>query len=143
GSVAGRPPAPRGPALAVWALSWSVWGRGARRYRPLPVELTLGPDLARPLHFVWPTIETHADALDRLYRQQAQVTFDVVRGDEGPVLAVNVKLAEPGAALRVLLDRKENRFYLVRGDQVLRVDPHETQVDRGVYLLLAELAGQC
>jgi len=30
----------------------------------------------------------------------------------------------------------------VRGDDLLAVDPDEDRVDRGVYLLLAELAGQ-
>jgi hypothetical protein len=143
GAIVARQPRPHVQALGDLCLSWYALRKGDRRYRPLPVELTLGPDLARPLHLVWPTIETHADSLDRLYRQQAQVTFDVVRDQEGPALAVNIKLAEPGTALRVLLDRKEARYYLARGDDLMRVDPHEPQVDRGVYLLLAELAGQC
>jgi hypothetical protein len=107
------------------------------------VELTLGPDLARPLHLIWPTIEAYADQLDRLYCQQAHVTFDVVMGSNGPALSVNIKLAEPGGAIRIILEKKEVHYYLVRGDDVVRVDPHEPQVDRGVYLLLAELAGQC
>jgi hypothetical protein len=41
------------------------------------------------------------------------------------------------------LANKEVRYYLVRGDDVMSVDPQQSQVDRGVYLLLAELAGQC
>jgi hypothetical protein len=129
--------------LGDMCLSWYALRKGDGRYRPLPVELTLGPDLARPLHLIWPTIEAHADALDRLFRQQAQVTFDVAQGPGGPALAVTIKLAEPHRALRILLEKKEVRYYLVRGDDLLAVDPHESQVDRGVYLLLAELAGQC
>jgi hypothetical protein len=130
-------------ALGDLCLSWYALRKGDSRYRPLPVELTLGPDLARPLHLIWPTIEAHADALDRLFRQQARVTFDVVQGPGGPALAVTIQLAEPHRALRILLEKKEVRYYLVRGDDLLAVDPHESQVDRGVYLLLAELAGQC
>jgi proteasome lid subunit RPN8/RPN11 len=129
--------------LSGLCLSWYSLRKGERRYRPLPVELTLGPDLARPLHSIWPTIEAHADQLDRLYCQQAQVSFDVVTGHGGPALAMNVKLAEARAAIRIVLARKEVHYYLVRGDELLAVDTPETRVDRGVYLLLAELAGQC
>jgi hypothetical protein len=91
---------------------------------------------------VWTVIEAHAEQLDRLCRQQAKVTFQVIAGLYGPALAVNLTLAEPGSSLRLVLERKEVRYYLVRGEELLVVDPHETQVDRGVYLLLAELAVQ-
>jgi hypothetical protein len=64
-------------------------------------------------------------------------------GQNGPALSVNIRLAEPAGAIRLILEKKEVHYYLVRGDDVVRVDPHEHQVDRGVYLLLAELAGQC
>ena len=63
-------------------------------------------------------------------------------GYHGPALAVNLALAEPGSSLRLILERKEVRYYVVRGDELLAVDPRETQVDRGVYLLLAELTAQ-
>jgi len=106
------------------------------------VGVTLGPDLARPLHAVWSVIEEHAERLERLYRQQAGVTFTVVPDEKGPGLAVIVPLAEPGIAIRVLIREKETRYFLVRGDEVLAVDCLEDRVDRGVYLLLAELAAQ-
>jgi len=136
-------PRPHVQALGELCLSWYSLRKGDRRYRPLPVELTLGPDLARPLHLVWPTIEAYADQLDRLYCQQARITFDVIQGPHGPALSVTIQLAEPGGAIRIVLEKKEVHYYLVRGDDVIHVDPHEQQVDRGVYLLLAELAGQC
>jgi proteasome lid subunit RPN8/RPN11 len=142
GTVIAHQPRPHMQCLGELCISWYALGEGDRRYRPLSAGLTLGPDLARPLHPVWTTIETHAEQLDRLCRQQAGVTFQVVSGLYGPALAVNLALAEPGSTLRLVLESKEVRYYLVRGDELLVVDPHETQVDRGVYLLLAELAGQ-
>jgi hypothetical protein len=33
-------------------------------------------------------------------------------------------------------------YYVVRGGEVLEVQHHDEQVDRGVYLLLAELASR-
>jgi hypothetical protein len=142
GTVVGHQPRPHMQCLGELCFSWYALGEGERRYRPLDVSLTLGPDLARPLHPVWGLIEAHAEQLDRLCRQQARVTFQVVSGLYGQALAVNLALAEPGTSLRLVVEQKEVRYYLVRGDDVLTVDPHEAQVDRGVYLLLAELAAR-
>jgi len=119
---------------------WYALLQGDRHYRPVPVALTLGPDLARPLHPVWLTIERYAEQLDRLCRQQAGVTFQVVSGLYGPALAVNLSLAEPNQKLRLIVEDKEVRYYLVRDGELLEVETHEAQVDRAVYLVLAELA---
>jgi len=143
GTVIAHQPSEHLQCLGELCLSWYCLGEGDRHYRPLPVGLTLGPDLARPLHSVWMTIEHYADQLDRLCRQQAGVAFGVVDSPEGPALGVEIRLATPGEVLRVVLSGKEARYYLLRGDELLTVDPDEDRVDRGVYLLLAELAGQC
>jgi len=112
---------------------------GAAQLPAAPVELTLGPDLARPLHDVWPMLEEHAPALDRLFRQQAAVEC---RAIDGSVLAVEVPLAEQGDRVRVLLDEDEPRYFVHRGGEVFQVDPEAGSIDQGVYLLLAELAAR-
>jgi hypothetical protein len=121
-------------------LSWYALGKGDRHYRPLPVDLTLGPDLARSLHHVWSEIEEHAEPLDRLRRQQIGTRFEVVRGKQGPALALTMPLAEPQTALRVLLEGEQVHYYLLRNGEPLLAEPGTNRVDRGVYLLLAELA---
>jgi proteasome lid subunit RPN8/RPN11 len=141
-TVVGHRPRPHVQTLGKLCLSWYGLKQGDGNYRPLPVELTLGPDLARPLHSVWSMIEAHAGRLDRLARQQVGVTFAVVPGHEGPALAVTVPLAEPGDAIRVLLEGKRVAYLLERAGDLVVADPHETRVDQGVYLLLAELAAQ-
>jgi proteasome lid subunit RPN8/RPN11 len=143
GTPIAQQPKPHVQRWGELCLSWYALAEGDRHYRPLPVGLTLGPDLARYLHPVWPTVETHADQLDRLYRQQTAVSCDVVEGTHGPALAVSVALAEPGEAIRVLLEGDEVRYFLVRAGELLTAEPHAASVDQGVYLLLAELAAQC
>jgi proteasome lid subunit RPN8/RPN11 len=140
GAVFAEHPRPHVQALGELRLSWYALRHGEAAYRPLPVELTLGPDLARPLHAVWDAVETHAERLDRLYRQLAGVTFQVIEDEDGPALAVNVPLVERDGALRVVVHEKRLKYYLVRGGELLRADCPEDRVDRGVYLLLAELA---
>jgi proteasome lid subunit RPN8/RPN11 len=142
GAVFAEQPAPHVQCLGELRFSWYALGHGDAGYRPLPVGVTLGPDLARPLHDVWVAIETHAERLERLFRQQAGVTFGVVPEENGPWLAVNVPVADPGTGIRVLLKPKEARYFLVRNGELLAVDCLEDRVDRGVYLLLAELAAQ-
>lgn len=122
-------------------FSWYALGEYDTGYRTLPVEMTMGPDLARSLHPIWPVIEAHALRADRLYRQQTGVRFEVA--DEGePGLILHLPLADKGDAVRILLREKDVRYFVIRGGQTFAVDHADPLVDRGVYLLLAELAGQ-
>src|SRR5262249_22438382 len=100
-------PRPHVQELGDLRLTWYSLRHAATAYRPVPVELTLGPDLARPLHAVWQSVEAHAERLDRLYRQLAGVTFQVIEDAGGPALAVTVPLPERDAALRVVLHEKK------------------------------------
>lgn len=128
--------------LGELCFSWYSLRAGQRNYHALPVEVTLGPDLARPLHGVWATLEEHAERLDILYRQQANVTCSVTEDEAGLALAVTVPLAQPGDALRVLLRPNDVRYYVLRGGEVFTVDCTAESVAQGVYLLLAELAAK-
>jgi hypothetical protein len=125
-----------------FCFSWYALRHHDTAYRPLTFNLTLGPDLARPLHSVWSTIEAHADRLDRLVCQQSRTRFEVVEGASGQALALTVPLAEPDRAVRVVLQGKEARYFLLRDGDILAAESRDTYVDRGVYLLLAELAAQ-
>lgn len=142
GTEVAQQPKPNVQCLGKLRLSWYALREGDKHYRSLPVEITLGPDLARPLHSVWPLIEAHADRLDRLCRQQAGVTFEVVPGKRSQALAVSVPLAEPGNVIRIVLEDAETEYYLLRQGVPYRADPKEDRIDRAIYLLLAELAAQ-
>src|SRR5206468_3580214 len=50
-------PRPHVQTMGELRLSWYSLRAGAAAYRPVPVSLTIGPDLARPLHSVWTVIE--------------------------------------------------------------------------------------
>src|SRR5207248_9734867 len=133
---------PHVQCLGEMCLSWYALRQGDTKCRPLAYNLTLGPDLARPLHSVWSTIELHAEQLERLYLQQAGVSFEVVAGQHGPALSVNIPLAEPRDKVRVVLEGKDVGYFVSRGEDLFRVNSAEERIDRGVYLLLAELAAQ-
>jgi hypothetical protein len=122
-------------------FSWYALGDGDRNYRPLPVRLTIGPDLARPLHSIWSTIEVHAERLDALCRQMARVRFEVDANDKGLALHVLVPLGDD-RHLRVALQEHDVTYCLVHKDEWLISDHREPLVDRGVYLMLANLATQ-
>ncbi len=139
GTAIGRQPKPNVQCLDKFRFSWYALGMDDRNYRPLPVDLTIGPDLARPLHDVWSIVETYAEQLERLYLQQAKITFDVLTSGGKPALAVTLPLADPGDLIRVLLLEKEVQYYFLRGGEPVRADLPTDRVDRAVYLLLAEL----
>jgi len=140
GTLFAYQPRPNVHCLGELRFSWYILGQGETAYRPVPVELTIGPDLARPLHAIWATVELHAERVDRLFRQQAGLRFEVL-SDENPGLVLTLPLAAGGEAVRVVLRHKSVRYYLQRGGELLEVALADDYVDRGVYLLLAELAG--
>jgi proteasome lid subunit RPN8/RPN11 len=135
-------PRPHVQCLGGLRFSWYSLRQGDTAYRPLSVELTIGPDLARSLHEIWATLELHAERIDRLFRQQAGVRCEVMTDKWGTGLLLTLPLAEHGDAIQVLIRPKEVRYYLLRGGQLLEVQHHDECVDRGVYLLLAELAAR-
>ena len=57
-------------------------------------------------------------------------------------LMLTLPLAADGEAVRVLVRKKEVRYYVARGGELLAVQFNDDYVDRGVSLLLAELAGR-
>lgn len=138
-------PAPNVQCFTGLRFDWYGLATGDTSYRPLPVELTIGPDLAKPLRPVWPAIEAHAGRLEALARQLARVKFEVVSGtDDTPALAAVVRLTTPGHAVRVLMTGpKQVRFVYDAGGELFAADlPAGTRPDHGVYQLLAELAAR-
>ncbi len=117
--------------------SWYSLRQGERRYRPLPVAWEPGADLAHELHGVWRTVEEHAEQLERLFSGQAACRIDIVA--EG--LMLTLPLRGEDACLRVLLRGPDVRYYTERRGERVERHPGGGRVDRGVYLLLAELAG--
>ncbi len=117
-------------------FSWYALGAGDSAYRPLPPRVEPGPDLAAPLRPIWPTLEANAAPLERLLRLFKRVEFDYAKDG----LAVKIALAGPQNGLRVLLKGSEARYYWERGGELIAVDPREPQLERAVFLILAELA---
>ncbi|GIW82809.1 MAG: hypothetical protein KatS3mg105_4616 [Gemmatales bacterium] len=135
-----RQPLPNVQCLHGLRLSWYSLKHQDRRYRPLPYHITLGPDLAKPLHAVWDEIEQRTDQISRLFRQQARVAIDVVQGQKGPALSIRIPLEPPPTTLCVLLENGDARYFLLRDDEALSASSDEARIDRAVYLMLAELA---
>jgi len=135
-------PAPNVQCLGELCLSWYALGAKDRNYRPLPVELIIGPDLAAPLRPVWEELEAHAERLDRLARQLSGVKFEVAPGHQKSALAVTIPLPDDGRAVRVELEGKVVRYRLLTPDGALAADLKEDRVDVGMFLMLSELAAQ-
>ena len=121
-----RQPRPHVQCLGKLCFRGMRCGAASSRYRPLPVEMTLGPDLARPLHSVWATIEAHAERLDRLARQQAGVRFEVFRVTMARPWRLPFPWPSRAMPSASSWREKEVRYYLVREDELLEPIPTKT-----------------
>jgi proteasome lid subunit RPN8/RPN11 len=133
-TLIGEHPQPHVQTLGGLRFDWYTLADGEKTYRPLAVELTIGPDLALPLRSMWSAIEAHAAALGRLARQLQGVTF-TANADH--------VLVTIGEQVRLIVREKTVRFVAdIDGNMMQAELPSGTQVDQGVYLLLAELASR-
>jgi hypothetical protein len=130
-------PRPNVQCLGELRFSWYALRQGESAYRPLPIEVTLGPDLAQNLHPAWPILERHAERLERLCEQQAGSRLEALSSPPGLMVTIPLMGRE---SVRVLL-REEQILYLVeREGEVYEAGIDDELIDRGVYRLLAELA---
>lgn len=130
-------PQPQTLQYADLRFDWYTLADGDKKYRPVPVELTIGPDLAKPLRKIWTDIENHAVVIDRLARQLMNVQFEI-----GESLNILVGLAASGQ-LRACIEGKSVRFFYEVGEDAFQIDlPAGTRPDQGIYLILAELAAR-
>jgi proteasome lid subunit RPN8/RPN11 len=146
GTADARPDEPAGNHLQVagpLCFHWYALGAGDARYRPLRVQATAGSDMALPLRPVWNTIESLAEPLNRLCRQFVSVQMDIIDEGDETLLGVKFALAAPNQQLRLLLTEDAARYYWDRNGELTAIDPREPQLDRAVYLILAELAREC
>ena len=144
-SVAGWPAAAAACAKSGRvADSWYALDEGDRQYRPAAVQLTLGPDLALPLHEYLDDDRGFAEPLERLVPPASR--HDVFRGGCRPAAdrlwRSTIETGRTGTALRIVLEGKKAAYYWQRGHELLAVDPPaEPTGPRSVYLVLAELGG--
>jgi proteasome lid subunit RPN8/RPN11 len=132
-------PSPSTQCYLGLRYSWYCLGRGDRNYRALPVQLTIGPDLAEPLHKVWSAIESHAKAIERLYRTLKRIRFQVETEAAGNALLIRIPFDED-KEIRVALSAKEPSYLVCLSEQWLTCDPGESAVDQCVFSILEKLA---
>jgi proteasome lid subunit RPN8/RPN11 len=140
GGHAAGPQPPHMQAEGPLCFSWYSLGAHEERYRKLAVESAPGADLARPLHSLWSVVEAHAQPLDILCRQLTRSCFEVSVDKEGPALVFLVPLPEPETHLRVHLRPGQTEFLVDRHGELARIEMTENDLERGVFLILAELA---
>jgi proteasome lid subunit RPN8/RPN11 len=128
-------------ALGDLCMTWYSLRAEGRNYRTIPVQLVDGPDLAAPLRSVWPILEEHGDRLERLAQQIAKVSFEVIPHEQNSSLAIAVVLPDAERSLRAVLGKKEISYFLVCEEAVLAADLRDDFIDRGIYRLLADVAG--
>ncbi|MEI7688166.1 MAG: Mov34/MPN/PAD-1 family protein [Planctomycetota bacterium] len=117
-------------------MTWYALAEGDPQYRKIPIATIAGDDLARPLAGVWPTLDTHADGLERLCQQLNGGQFGVTAAG----LSFAVPLADDRRRLRVLLEGPQIRYYVEDEGNLLVVDPEAVTLEQGIYAILAELA---
>lgn len=121
-------------------FDWFSLGSGDSNYVKLPIRWTLGEDLAKPLHVVWDALEVHACEIEKVLVQQSKATCSITKATSGHQLTLSIPLAGSACKILVFIFKDKVQYFYEKNEQLFAVDIHEDKVDRGVYLVLAELA---
>jgi len=121
-------------------FDWFSLANGDPNYVKLPVRWTLGEDLAKPLHVVWDAMEVHASEIDKVLAQQSKATCAITQAASGHQLTLSIPLAGTAGKILVFIFKDKVQYFFEKNEQLFAVDIQEDKVDRGVYLVLAELA---
>ncbi len=121
-------------------FDWFSLASGDSNYVKVPIRWTLGEDLARPLHVVWDAMETHAGEIEKVLAQQSKATCGITQGAAGHQLTLSIPLAGSAGKIIVFIFKDKVQYFFEKNEQLFAVDIQEDKVDRGVYLVLAELS---
>jgi proteasome lid subunit RPN8/RPN11 len=133
-------PSPHRQIRGPLSFCWYALAHGDRRYRTIPVGITLGDDLAAPLQKCWESLERHAIPLERLFRQQVGFTMEELELDGKSLLSARLPLVEPDRSLRILIDHDDVRWYLEEDDRLTAIRPDPGPLDANAYAIMAKLA---
>ncbi len=129
---------PHTQCLGHLRFTWYALSGTDRNYRTLPVQLTIGPDLALPVRKIWYELEKHAEEMERLSQILSHVRFDIIQGAAQPALVLNLKLST-NSAVRVVMEGDIITYVVLNGEEARIAKVHEERLDRGLLFLLAEL----
>ena len=121
-------------------FDWFSLASGDSNYVKVPIRWTLGEDLAKPLHVVWDAMETHAGEIEKVLAQQTKATCGITQGAAGHQLTLSIPLAGSSGKIIVFIFKDKVQYFFEKNEQLFAVDIQEDKVDRGVYLVLAELS---
>ncbi len=132
--------APNTFTMSGMRFDWFSLASGDANYNKIPVRWILGNDLAKPLHYVWDAMEIHAGEIEKVLAQQAKASCGITQGPKGHQLTISIPLAGTAGKILVFIFKDKVQYFFEKNEQLFEVDILEEKIDRGVYLVLAELA---
>jgi hypothetical protein len=121
-------------------FDWYSLARSEHRYKPCPIEVVAGIDLAADLRPVWSLLEEHAVVLDRVARQLAKVRLMVI-SEPDPALGILIGLPDANQSLQVICQANHRQFIYEVNGAAFRPDlPADVPLEQAIYRFLQELA---
>ena len=92
------------------------------------------------MHVVWDAMEVHASEIEKVLAQQSKASCAITKSASGHQLTLSIPLAGSAGKILVFIFKDKVQYFFEKNEQLFAVDIQEDKVDRGVYLVLAELA---
>jgi proteasome lid subunit RPN8/RPN11 len=123
--------------FGAFRFDWYKLASGERNYQTLPVEITIGPELASSLRSIWRIIETNAPRLERLARFQPKLKFD----PQPDRLLIRLPALESTKQVVASLTETGCQWFLEHDGNILGVNLDQSiPVDQGIFQIWSELA---
>lgn len=121
-------------------FTWYSLASKESNYKPLPFVWSLAPDLAQPWHAAWGLLEKNSKEINRILSGQngARCFSSVFQGE--PVITLEVPAGDADTKIQAVLGAGNIRFFVSRRGEMMAVDLQENKLDRGLFMVLAELS---
>lgn len=129
-------------ASANHRFDWYTLSTAMQQYQAVRLTIVEGQDVATILRRVWPILETHADAIERLSHLFKKLQLGLLNGAE-PGIVIKIPLPAGQDYLQVILQNRSRKWIYSRDERLYQPTINSDEpLEKAIFQFLTEWASR-